>query len=136
MAERKRQMIGKRGAGPVAFIEDGPASLFPLATADVLVRDATGAPDRSPKGQRLSQRRPSGRRLGRSSPGRRGWEPIFASSVEKSFIRSKTAPYLRAASKTSISHSMSKTLRGCRKVPQISIFGRNMHWRTRVFTRV
>jgi hypothetical protein len=60
MAERKRQMIGKSGAGPVAFIEDVPASLFPLAAADMLVRDATGAPDGPAQGQRLGKRRPSG----------------------------------------------------------------------------
>jgi hypothetical protein len=71
MAERKRQVIGKGIARPVAFIEDGPGSLFPMAAANMLLRDATRPPDRPAKGERLtSAAQPaSWCRPGRSSPG-------------------------------------------------------------------
>ena len=60
MAERKRQVIGKGIAGPVAFIKNGPGSLFPMAAANMLLRDATRSPDRRPKGERLNKRGPAG----------------------------------------------------------------------------
>ena len=41
MAESKGQMIGKGIAGPVAFIKDRPGPLFPAASANMLLRDAT-----------------------------------------------------------------------------------------------
>jgi hypothetical protein len=61
MAQGKRQVIGKRAAGPVSRIEDGPASLVPMAAANMLLRDATGAPDRPAQAERLRQSRPASR---------------------------------------------------------------------------
>ena len=60
VAERKGQVIGKGVAGPVAFVEDGPGSLFPVAAADMLFGDATRPPDRRRNGQRVHERRPAG----------------------------------------------------------------------------
>src|SRR5271165_1970490 len=60
MTERKKQVIGKGIAGPVAFIEDRPDPLFPVAAPDMLLRHAAWPPDRRGNRQRLHKRRPSG----------------------------------------------------------------------------
>jgi hypothetical protein len=59
MAERKRQVIGKGITRPVAFIEDGPGTLFPMAAANMLLRDATRKANRRLNGECLNERSPA-----------------------------------------------------------------------------
>ena len=59
MAERKCQVIGKSASRPVAFIEDGPRSIFPAAAAYMLPRHATRPPDRPAQGELLYKGRPA-----------------------------------------------------------------------------